>query len=417
MFNLKIEEMKQTNFTIFFFLLKKKVLRTGEAPILVRVTIDGKKAEARIQRSIDPKLWDQSKNCSKGRDRLSKELNDYMQSLSAKLKSIHSKLLMQDALITPRCLLTRLFNKEEKRTVLSFMKSHIEEMETLIGIDYEKVTINRYWNCYRSAKSVIQQFYRKEDITFPELSTEFIRKFEYYLKVERKLCRNTLVRYMKCFKKITNMALDEGWMDKNPFGGIKFTQEETDPVFLTLEELKRIEEQDFPIERMALTKDMFIFSCYTGLAFKDAQELKPSDIYTDNKGKSWIRKGRHKIKKNKARCTSNIPLLKPALEILEKYKGHSKTIEKGCCLPIYCNQTMNGYLKSIAAVCGINKNLTTHVARHTFGTTVTLANKVSLQNVSKMMGHTSTRMTEHYARVMDQTIMEDMENVATILAL
>jgi len=409
--------MKQTTFNIFFFILKKKLLKTGEAPVLVRVTIGGKKAETRIQRSIHPKLWDQAKGFSKGKDRISLEVNQYIQSLTAKLHGIHRELVFQDALITPQNLISQLFNQGEKRTVLTFMKSHIEEMETLIGIDYEKITLNRYWNCYRSAEMVIKQFYQKDDVTFSELSTEFIKKFEYYLKTDRKLCRNTIVRYMKCFKKIVKHGLDMGWMKANPFAGIKFTQEETDPVFLTLEELRKIENQQFPIERMELTKDMFIFCCYTGLAFSDAKELKSSDIITDNNGKLWIRKTRHKMKKISAKCTSNVPLLKPALDILEKYRNHLKVLETGCCLPLYCNQTMNGYLKNIAAVCCIDKNLTTHLARHTFGTTVTLANKVTLKSVSKMMGHTSTRMTEHYAKVMDQTIIEDMDKVVLRLAL
>lgn len=258
--------MKQTTYSIFFFILKKKVLKTGDAPILVRVTVGGKKAETRIQRSINPKLWDQNKGCSKGKDRFSLELNQYILSLTAKLHSIHSELVLQDALITPQNLVAKLFNQEEKMTLLSFMKSHIEEMETLIGIDYEKITLNRYWNCYRSVAVVIKQYFKKEDITFAELSPEFIRKFEYYLKTQRKLCRNTIVRYMKCFKKITNMALNNGWMKSNPFAGIKFIQEETDPVFLTLEELHLIQNQKFPVERMELTKDMFIFCCYTDVA-------------------------------------------------------------------------------------------------------------------------------------------------------
>ena len=125
----------------------------------------------------------------------------------------------------------------------------------------------------------------------------------------------------------------------------------------------------------------------------------------------WIRKGRHKMKKEKARCISNVPLINPAIEILEKYEDHPICIEKDVCLPLFCNQTMNSYLKQIATLCNIDKNLTTHVARHTFATTITLANKVSLENVAKMMGHASTRMTQHYARVLDQTIMSDMEKV------
>ncbi|NDV80260.1 site-specific integrase [Dysgonomonas sp. 511] len=169
---------------------------------------------------------------------------------------------------------------------------------------------------------------------------------------------------MKCFKKIVNMALDQGLMKKNPFAGCKYVQEETDPTFLTKEELQKIEDKEFEIERLRVVKDAFIFCTYTGLAFTDAKELTYKDILTDNNGKMWIRKGRHKMKKNKTRCTANVPLLGPAIKILEKYKDHPKCIDTGVCLPFYSNANMNSYLKDIAASCGIEKNLTTHMARH-----------------------------------------------------
>lgn len=154
----------------------------------------------------------------------------------------------------------------------------------------------------------------------------------------------------------------------------------------------------------------------TGLAFVDAKELRPEHLFRDNDGNLWIRKGRHKMKRNQANCISNVPLLETAQQILERYKDHPLCAQKGLCLPVLSNQKMNSYLKEIADFCGITKNLTTHVARHTFGTTITLANKVSLENVSKMLGHSSTRMTQHYARVLDQNILEDMMNVEKRLA-
>ena len=287
-------------------------------------------------------------------------------------------------------------------------------MEALIGIEYEKITINRYWNCYRCLKACVQSFYGKEDIVFPELSRDFIIYVERHMRLEKRLCQNTLVRYMKCFKKFVNMGLNMGWMRVNPFAGIQYRQQENDPTFLTLEEVKAIAGMDFPVARLNIVRDMFLFCCFTGLAFIDAKELKRTEIVKDNNGKMWIRKGRHKMKKEKARCISNVPLINPAIEILEKYEDHPICIEKDVCLPLFCNQTMNSYLKQIATLCNIDKNLTTHVARHTFATTITLANKVSLENVAKMMGHASTRMTQHYARVLDQTIMSDMEKVCNL---
>lgn len=167
-------------------------------------------------------------------------MNDYIKSLDVKLSCIHKELLLEQAFITPSLLLQKLFGTEEQRTVLSTFREHNDECRKMIGIDYEKITINRYDNCMRNIAAAIQREYGKEDITFHELTGEFIRKYEIYLKTEKKLCQNTIVRYMKCFKKITNMALANNWMKTDPFAGRKFRQEETNPTFLTMEELDRI---------------------------------------------------------------------------------------------------------------------------------------------------------------------------------
>lgn len=403
--------MQQETMSILFYALKSRVLKTGEAPLLLRVTINGVSDEARIQRSVPTHLWNAAKGYSKGKDRTSLELNEYIRSLTLKLLTIHKELTLREAFITPSLLLKKLFGNEERRTVLATFRDHNEECRKLIGIDYEKVTINRYDNCARALAEVIRREFDKEDISFHELTGEFIRKFEVYLKTERKLCQNTLVRYVKCFKKITNMALANKWLRSDPFLGIKYRQEETDPTFLTMEELEIIIKKRFSIERLETVRDVFVFCCATGLAFIDAKELTTDHLFRDNKSNLWIRKGREKMKRRQGACVSNVPLLGIALQILAKYKDHPICQANNVCLPMYSNQKMNSYLKEIADFCGIRKSLTTHVARHTFGTTVTLANNGTLQNVSKMMGYSSTRMTQHYARVLDQNIFNDMQDV------
>lgn len=409
--------MKQEMLSILFFILKTRVLKNGESPILLKVTIAGVEDEIRILRSIPAHLWNQAKGCSRGKDRASLELNEYIRSLTVKLLSIHKELMLEEAHITPKLLLKKLFGQEEKRTLLATFANHNEECRKLIGVDFEAVTINRYDNCLRSLSVVVQRECGKDDISFYELNGELIRKFEIYLKTERGLCQNTLVRYMKCFKKIINMALTNKWMKDDPFVGTKYRQEETDPTFLTMEELETMMKKEFAIERLEMVRDVFCFCCATGLSFIDAKELTPEHLFKDNNGNLWIRKSRHKmIRRNRAACMSNIPLLGMAQKILEKYQNHPICEKKGICLPMYSNQKMNSYLKEIADFCGIKKNLTTHVARHTFGTTITLANNVSLQNVSKMMGHTSTRMTQHYARVLDHNIFNDMQGVESRLS-
>ena len=410
--------MQQGTMNILFFVLKTKLLKNGEAPILMRITINGQYEETRIQRSISLKLWNAAKGCSKGKDRLSSELNNYIAELNARVLEKHKELMLEQALITPKLLLKRTFGKDtEMRTLLGTMQQEIGEMEKVINMDYSPITINRYKNVLNKLQKAILKFYEKEDITFHELSPEFIKAFDIYLKTEAGLCRNTVVRYMKCLKKITNMGLAKEWMRKDPFYGYKMQQDETDPTFLTYEELQTIMNKEFTIPRLALVKDIFIFACFTGLAFSDVSTLRKENLMQDNNGDWWVRKGRFKLEhRRKASSISNIPLLPVPLAILKKYEDDPVCLKKGCCLPVFCNQKVNSYLKEIADFCGIRKNLTTHVARHTFGTTITLANNVPLQDVSAMLGHASTRMTQHYARVMNSSLKESMDNVRNRLA-
>ena len=207
-------------------------------------------------------------------------------------------------------------------------------------------------------------------------------------------------------------------MKKDAFYGYKMEQDETAPVFLTYDELQTVMNKEFTIPRLALVRDIFIFACFTGLAFVDVSTLKKEDMVQDNNGDWWIRKGRIKLMhRRKASSICNIPLLPVPLAILKKYENNPVCIKKGYCLPVPCNQKMNSYLKEIADLCGIKKNLTTHTARHSFASVIALANNVSLPNVAKMLGHSSTRMTQHYAKVLDQTILRDMQAVEKQLSV
>lgn len=358
--------MKQGTMKILFFVLKTKLLKNGEAPILMRITINGQYEETRIQRSVPLKLWNAAKGCSKGKDRASNELNSYLSELATRALEKYKELILEQAISTPSLILKRVFGKDtEMRTLLGAIRQEIKEMEKVVNIDYAPVTINRYKNVLKKLENSIPTFYDKEDITFHELTPEFIKAFDLHLKTEVGLCRNTIVRYMKCFKKITNMALAKGWMKKDAFYGYKMEQDETAPVFLTYDELQTVMNKEFTIPRLALVRDIFIFACFTGLAFVDVSTLKKEDMVQDNNGDWWIRKGRIKLmQRRKASSICNIPLLPVPLAILKKYENNPVCIKKGYCLPVPCNQKMNSYLKEIADFCGIKKNITTHVARH-----------------------------------------------------
>lgn len=259
--------MKQGTMNILFFVLKTKLLKNGEAPILMRITINGQYEEVRIQRSISLKNWNPAKGCSKGKDRASIELNNYIGALTTRAYEKHKELTFESALITPKTILKRVFGKDETiRTLMGTIREEISSMEKVVDIDYSPVTINRYKNVLRKLETFVPRFYEKEDITFHELSPDFIKSFDIFLKTEAGLCRNTIVRYMKCLKKITNMAIAKEWMRKDPFYGYKMEQDETDPVFLTNNELQSIMNREFDIPRLELVKDIFLFACFTNVA-------------------------------------------------------------------------------------------------------------------------------------------------------
>lgn len=405
----------KTNFRVSFFLKKAKLLKNGEASVAMRITVDGQRVENNIRKSILPNLWDQSKERAKGTSAAAVDLNRFIEDARIRVHQIVTELQQTGAEINPLIVQLRFYGvgqvRKQERTILQVIQEHNDETKQLIGKDFVEITWRRYETMKRYLGELIKQKYGVDDLSLSDFTGEVIRAYDVYLKTEKALCQNTLIRYMKALKKITNRCLANDWIQKDPFVGIKFREEPTEPEFLTLEEVDRIYNCNPGSKRLELIKDMFLMSAFTGLAFTDVSQLTEDHIVTDNDGNKWIRKPRQKTKQ-----MSNIPLLDVPLAIIEKYKGDKKAAKKGVLLPIPCNQVMNRYLKEIAEICKINKHLTMHTARHTYAT-LCLSQGVSLKNVSKMLGHASVKMTERYARVLDSSIMRDMNSIRDTLNL
>ena len=401
--------MKRDSFRVLFFLKKTKLLKNGEASVCMRITVNGTRVENNIRKSIDPALWSQAKETARGKSRRACDLNTYIEEARIKLYQIFCELEQQNRPVTAHLLQEFFFGQEkpeEVRTLLGTMQEHNDQCRALVGTDYALITVRRYESCRRYLAELVRQRYGKEDLPLAEVNGELVRAFAFYLKTEKGCQQNTVIRYMKCLKKITNLARANDWMAKDPFLGIRFHEKEVVREFLTMDELQTIYRKEFPLERLTLVRDVFIFAAFTGLAFIDVQQLAPEHIVRDNNGNLWIRKPRQKTKN-----MCNIPLLDIPQEILRKYANHPTCRKKGVLLPVPCNQKMNSYLKEIADICMIRKNLTTHCARHSYATSVCLANGVSLENVAKMLGHSNIKMTQHYARVLDSSILRDMMQV------
>jgi len=398
--------MRQT-FNVLFFIRKTRALKSGENPIMLRISIAGQLSEIQLKRAVKPNLWNQSKERCTGKDAVSLEINCYLESVKLRLFEIHRKMEDEGKLINPMEIKRKFLGlDEEHKMFFQVFQEHNDKCRELIGKDYAKVTVSRFDTCLKYFREMSINQYQRKDIPLRELSNGMILDYIHFLKSEKGLQENTVIRYMKTVKKVLNIAVNYDWIQKNPFGNIRFHEKEVNKEFLTKEELETLRIKTFEIPRLELVRDVFLVQCWTGLAFIDVSELKEKHLVPDNEGNLCIRKERHKTG-----IMCNVPLLDVPLEIIEKYKEHPLCQKRGILLPVLSNQKMNSYLKEIADMCGIKKNLSTHTGRHTFCSVVTLANGVSLENIAKMVGHTNTRMTVRYAKVLDQSILRDMQGV------
>ena len=399
--------VKRNTLSVLFIIKKAKLLKNGEAPICMRITVNKRVAEVMIKRSIPVDLWNQKKECSKGKDRVATELNHYINTVRAKVLQIHRELEIDNKPITADIIKDCFYGRDKvQRSLLEVYAEHNEKCRALIGKEYTESTVTKYDTSINRLKEYIRSCYHRDDIMLAELDGQFIRDFDFWLKTDKHCQNNSALKHLKNLKKVVRIALANDWIKKDPFYGIHFKQEEVNVEFLSREELDILMNKEFAIKRLEQVRDIFVFCCFTALAFVDVQQLSREHLIKDNNGAFWIRKARQKTNQ-----MCNIPVLSIPQRILRKYQDNAECIKKGVLLPVISNQRMNAYLKEIADLCGITKRLTTHVARHTAATVVFLANDVSMENVSKILGHSNIRMTQHYAKVLDSSIMRDMANV------
>jgi site-specific recombinase XerD len=365
-----IKMIKNGNkFRAFILPQKIQVFREEGTDIYMRITIDGHSTEISTKRKCKPENWNVEAGRLKGKSDSVKAFNAYLDTLQQKVFEAKRKLIEIDKELTAENIKNLLLGKDnrKKHMLLEVFQNHNEQMETLVGQEYAPGTLERYKTSYN---------------------------------------HNTTMKYLSNFKKIVIKCIKNGWLQKDPFIGFNMAKREVERTALTENELEIIQSKRFSIKRLKLVRDIFLFSCYTGLAYADVQKLKRSEIMIGVDGEKWIF-----TKRQKTDSSSRIPILPPALEILKQYQEDPQCKFQDKVLPVLSNQKMNSYLKEIADACGISKNLTYHIARHTFATTVTLSNGVPIETVSKMLGHRNLKTTQHYAKILDKKISEDMKNL------
>ena len=398
----------EQSFGLFFHLKKEKRNDDHTLMVYMRITVDGKHCEISTKRKCNPDTWNVSAGRLHGKSEAAKEFNSYLDTLQQKVFEVKRRIIEMDKELTAESIKNELLgkNNKQKHMLLEVFKYHNQQMAILINREYAAGTLERYETSYKHTQSFLKWKYKIDDIEINKLNYEFISEYEFWLKSVRKCGHNTTMKYLANFKKIVLRCLKNGWLQKDPFLGFNMSKREVERTALTEHELEKLCNIRFSIERLEIVKNIFLFSCYSGLAYADVQKLKRSEIRIGVDGERWIF-----TKRQKTDVSSRIPLLPPALEIINRFEEHPQCKEKDRVLPVLSNQKMNSYLKEIADACGMNKNLTYHIARHTFATTVTLSNGVPIETVSKMLGHRNIKTTQHYAKILDKKISDDMKSL------
>ncbi len=394
-----------TKISLIFYIRKSKINANGQVPIYQRITIEGKRYEISTGQFVEEVKWSAEAGRMKGNSEEARSINNRLDMVKSKVFEVERRLFMSNTQINFENFKNEYLGKKEReRTLIPIFIEHNRKIKELVGSEYAPGTLERYETSLKHTKAFLQWKYNISDIKITKIDHAFITEYEFYLRSVRKCANNTAVKYIKNFHKIINICLANGWLTKDPFANYKSKVKEVIREFLTEQEIQEIMNKEFVTERLEQIRDIFVFSSFTGLAYIDVKQLTSNNIVLGIDGDKWINKNRQKTDTN-----SKIPLLPTAQYILDKYAEHPVCLNEGNLLPVPSNQKMNAYLKEIADVCGIKKDLTFHMARHTFATTVTLSNGVPIETVSKMLGHTNLKTTQHYAKILDKKISEDMQ--------
>ena len=403
----------KTKITLHFYAKSTKANANGLLPIYVRLTVDGKRLEFSTKKFVEKSKWSNELSKMKGTTEEARSINSYLDLMKSKVLDAQMELIHRNQTLSIENFKSKLLGTEERqRMLVPIFKDHNNKIKELVGKEYAPGTLERYTTSLKHTIEFMQWKYNVSDIDITKIDHAFVTDYEFWLRSVRNCANNTAVKYLKNFNKIIKLCLANDWLEKNPFANYKSKVKEVERVYLTEVEIQSIIEKDFKTERLSLVRDIFLFSCFTGLAYIDVKNLTKSHISYGIDGEKWIFTHRQKTE-----SASKIPILPVTQMIIDKYENHPQCLNEDKLLPILSNQKMNAYLKEIAGVCEIDKELTFHIARHTFATTVTLTNGVPIESVSKMLGHKNLRTTQHYAKVLDRKVSDDMKILKEKLAL
>lgn len=390
------------------FYLNKQREKDGVTPLYLRLYVNGSRAVIPTPFKISSKDWVNKTQKMKNSDRNAVVINAYLDETKSKLNKLFVIAVANNEVLNAKELKARFQGKKEAepehKTIIDAFEYHNKKMEEKVKIGkITRKTLLRYQSTQKKLVIFMERQYKVDNMPLKDMRLSFITEFDHYLLTVEKLQANTAHKIIKIVKKIMNQAVALDWIPSNPFNQFKCSYKNPERIVLTQTEIDKLKNKELKILRLEEVRDIFIFQCYTGFAYTDLYNFKRNDVVIGIDGDYWLSTYRQKTG-----TKENVPLLPVALEIIEKYKDHPECVSKNKLLPVNSNYRYNAYLQELADLCVIDKKITTHIARHTFATTVTLSNGVPIETVSKMLGHTRLATTQIYAKVLEDKVSQDM---------
>jgi len=395
----------RSTFNVLFYIKRNEPKKDGRVVIMVRITINGIRSQFSSKLLVQPEQWDSKNERVKGLVAEARNLNRLLENIRSSLNVHYNKFMSIDGHVTPERLRNIFLGLEEQeQTIISFFDKYNDQYKLKVGTTSTHRTYTRYLLTRERLAEFMKQRYNLSDMPINEMTVSFIDEFYLYIRNNTECNHNSSLKFLQRFRTILYFAKNNGLSFNDPFGSFRFRYDKVNRGYLDQDELDILYTKKFPSARLSQVRDIFIFSCYTGLAYVDVFELTEDKIRKAFDGHLWIM-----TKRQKTDVNTNVRLLDIPLAILEKYKGKQKN---GKVLPVISNQKINDYLEEIADICGIGKKITFHVARHTFASTVALGNDVPMESIQSMLGHADIKTTQIYAHVIDRKLSRDMDNMA-----
>ncbi len=396
--------------TINFLMKKARMKSNGEIPIYVRVTLNSRRVELSTGIYCLSESWDETRQQIRGRNESARIMNNRLNKIEDDIQDHYNRLKSSGDDFDVTTIKNRLLNIDDSEGILKVFDYYLKNMQEKLGKGYSKETYKHYKSSRKRLDEFVRKFSKRKDYPVEKVDYKFLEAFDVFLKKEYKVHQNTAWNYHKHTRRVLSLAVSMDLIKNNPYKKYKVPLAETNRDFLTATELHAIQDKEIKIQRLDAIRDIFVFACYTGLSYSDIAKLHKDHLRIGIDKNEWIF-----IDRTKTNNRCRIPVLPEAKIILGKYHNTPQYQVKGLLLPVLTNQKMNSYLKELADICRVNKELTMHMARHTFATTVTLSNGVPLETVSKILGHTNLKTTQIYAKILDQKISDDIKQLQTKL--